>query len=450
MSPPIDSPRNISIITDNDFCISCGACEPACPYDTIEISFVAKKGAFEPEVTDSAKCVGCFDKPCLRVCPSYEVDYGACYKWDRAGSAIGPLVSVYTGQSTNTERNLEASSGGVIKSLSAYLLEKGFVDGVVALVHINGLQYEPRLITSVSDIDATPGSVYHNTTFLQSIEILRKNEGRFLVVGIPCQITGILNHINRNESELRSKIFGIVGLICGWMFSYHTLWSFASYNGIRPEEIKGISYRGEGKVGDLVIETSSGRERFTRRPKLAHGRHYLNYRTSFGRTLNMKRCHYCVEHLNFGADLSVGDAWLKRFSGDSLGTSILITRSQRFDGIIRSMEQDGWLSLEPGSVADVEESQSPDLAYGVTARALNADTRARGAFAPRFRLPVVGSGKGQPKLARTVYYHYANVVRRLLRLRVYWGVRLLKVIEITSDLGIKAIRKLVHLSAGKG
>ncbi|MEW6249753.1 MAG: coenzyme F420 hydrogenase/dehydrogenase beta subunit N-terminal domain-containing protein [Planctomycetota bacterium] len=100
-------------------------------------------------------------------------------------------------QSTNRERNLRASSGGIIKEVVAALLGKPEVTGAIALGHAGGLAFEPRLITRPEQVDE--------------------------LVAIPCQFEGIYTHIFRHEPALAKRIHTTVGLICGWQYTHHAL-----------------------------------------------------------------------------------------------------------------------------------------------------------------------------------------------------------------------------------
>ena len=51
--------------------------------------------------------------------------------------------SVLLAQSTDRDRNLQASSGGLIKELLLHYLAQPDVDGVIALGHVGGLDFQP-------------------------------------------------------------------------------------------------------------------------------------------------------------------------------------------------------------------------------------------------------------------------------------------------------------------
>ncbi len=59
------------------------------------------------------------------------------------------------------------------------------------------------------------------------------------------------------------------------------------------------------------------------------------------------------------ADVTILDAWLPRYTADSKGTSIVLTRSAEIEALIVRGAAEGELALEPVSIVDVVRSQAP-------------------------------------------------------------------------------------------
>ena len=97
-------------VIDSGMCIGCGACEMV---DTsVRVSLNPKRLIFEPETAGGEQAAS--------VCPAVAVDYEGLQKYLFPGQSIGPygvVRSVHLSQSTNNERNMKASSGGLIKEL---------------------------------------------------------------------------------------------------------------------------------------------------------------------------------------------------------------------------------------------------------------------------------------------------------------------------------------------
>src|SRR5262245_51624425 len=186
-------------VLDNDLCIACGACVHADP--SIELKLHPDKLIFEPSHAGNAAAAA--------VCPAVQVDFPGLQEMLFPGatpSEYGVVHSVMLAQSTNHERNLRASSGGIIKELLAELLARPDVDGAIVLAHKDGLDFEPTLITDPADVDKLPGSIYHNLPKHRTLQLLRDNPGRYVVTAIPCELEGIYNYISKNEPHLRERI----------------------------------------------------------------------------------------------------------------------------------------------------------------------------------------------------------------------------------------------------
>ena len=65
---------------------------------------------------------------------------------------------------------------------------------------MEGLDFQPRLITDPTDIDQMPGSIYHNLAQPRALELLAENDGRYVLVAIPCQLEGIYSYIHTQRA----------------------------------------------------------------------------------------------------------------------------------------------------------------------------------------------------------------------------------------------------------
>jgi coenzyme F420-reducing hydrogenase beta subunit len=349
-------PADLSLVIENDLCIACGACVLADP--SIELRLDPRKQIFEPSHPGNAAAAA--------VCPSIKVDFDDLQARLFPGSPVaeyGVVHSVMLAQSTDLDRNLKASSGGMIKELVAHLLAQDDVDGAIVLQHVDGLDFRPGLITEVAQVDTLPGSIYHNLPKERVLQLLRENEGRYVLVSIPCELEGIYNYVFTHEPELRERIHTTIGVLCGWQYSWHSIRAICQYKGVDPDRIVDVSYRGDGPIGKLRITTDDGRTMETSR-RLDFG-----YQVAFDRTFNTPRCHLCINHANFLADIVVGDAWLASTLSTKTGISLVINRREESDALVRTLADQGRVVLSEVSVNEIRESQKPSIAFGNTAYA---------------------------------------------------------------------------------
>lgn len=389
--------HNLSGVISSGMCIGCGACEMADP--TVRVSLNAKKLIYEPETAGSQKAAD--------VCPAVSVDYEGLQQYLFPGETVGPfgvVRSVHLSQSTNNDRNVKASSGGLIKELLRHLLSSGDIDGVIALDHVDGIEFAARLVTTVDDIDTLPGSIYHNLKQTPALELLRDTPGRLALVAIPCQLEGLYAWVKQQAPELRTKIVMTIGLLCGWQYSHHSIEAMGEYLGYDPAAISDISYRGGGPVGKLTVSTHDGKQ-YTASRRVDFG-----YQVAFDRHFNTTRCHVCVNHSNFLADLVVGDAWLPSTVFTKTGISLVICRTEFAEQSLQNLVDAGSCVSIQVTEDEIRESQTERVVFGEFAYAYAEFLRSLGLHTPTLNGPNKGFGELKPR--RQVAKFHRELVRK--------------------------------------
>lgn len=413
----------IRLVVESDLCIACGVCIPTCPEGVVAPAYDRGRGTHEVAVVDSAPCPEC-PAPCDEVCPSVAVDFSALSDGAIEGDLgrIGPLRSVWTGYAPSHRDNGISSSGGLIRALVHHALSQG--TPVVCLAKRDGKFGDPDAsygavrLRSIDDLERMPGSIYHSVAFTDAIDDLERHPEPAVLVALPCHLEGIEKYLRLRAPHLRSRIALRVGLICGWMYSDHSLAAFAAFRDV-PGKVKDAAYRGGSKVGDLQLWTTRGHYRFSRR-KFDARSDRIAYQASFSRYLNRLRCRVCEDHLNVLADVVVGDAWLR--SARDQKASVLAVRSARGDAWIQDRVSAGDLVLRRGSVADLVESQSSDLCFGTSAREMRAFLADLGSFTPEFEF---GDQRRVTSADARQEYSFEMLMRRLVRAGRYDAFRAL-------------------------
>ncbi len=419
--------RSLQVVIDNDMCIGCGACVAADP--SLRLLLDPDKLMYEPDGPGNDRAAA--------VCPGLAVDFEGLQRELFPGSNPTPLGvidgGVFLAQSTDRERNLKASSGGVIKELLHNLLARDDIDGVIALQHVEGVRYEPVLIRTPAEIDELPGSIYHSLNFQNALALLRAHEGRFALVAIPCQLEGLYQYIVKCEPALRERIALTIGLICGWTYSHHALKAVCQYTGANFDRLRNVTYRGGGPVGPLRLIEPERETRVNRRVS-------FSYQVAFDRAFNLPRCHLCIDHTNFLGDIVVADAWLPSTVLTKTGISLVICRRRGAENYLRELQREDRIRLLEVGPDEVEESQTHRVAYGDFAYAYADYLRRKGRFAPE----MVGPNRQRTKLVsdkEVDAFHENNAAKlRLQRARRYRALRTRKLIVELRPYALRYLR----------
>jgi coenzyme F420-reducing hydrogenase beta subunit len=361
-------------------CIGCGACTAADP--TVQLELDPQRLSFRPSHASGEAAAS--------VCPAVQVDFADLQQRLFPGAEPGPhgvVDSVWLAQSTEPDRNLAASSGGLIKELLHHYLGSGEVDGIISLAHVGGLEYRARLVTDTDEIDTLPGSIYHAVAFDDALRILRDRPGRYALVAIPCQLEGIWSYVHRLEPELAERIHVTIGLLCGWQYTYHALRAISTFKGVDPDDLVDVTYRGGGAIGKLRLHTEDRTVAVSRRVD-------FGYQVAFDRSFNNPRCHVCIDHSNFLADIVVGDAWLPSTVGTSTGISLVVCRAPETRKVLEHLTGTGRVVASEVGVDEITESQTRRVVFGDFAYALAEHLGREG----RHRPDMVGPNRGATRL----------------------------------------------------
>lgn len=353
--------KSIALVVDNELCTSCGACTHICPFGNIFMLLHERQGRWDAQILDINRCFFCNgEKNCLSVCPSAGVDYMSLGHSDQ-NHLLGMIKNIYNGFSADTHRRFNSSSGGFIRDLCESLLEQGEIAGVLSITHQEGLEYVPDIVT---DISRMPNSVYHNVNFQNAVPLLKNASGKYLLIGLPCQITSIeLLSQKKKMQFLKEKIYGKIALICGYTFDRCNALAFGKYNRFN---IGQISYRELGRYRKTRITNEQRSLVFdVRSPKNVN--EHINNMLMSDRFLVQTACLYCVDHIAYFADLVVGDAWQRRYSEDSIGTNLIISRTDVGEAIIDKMRG---FNFDAGYLDEIIEAQSSCYALGSIGEAM--------------------------------------------------------------------------------
>jgi coenzyme F420 hydrogenase subunit beta len=337
---------NIKGIVDNNLCTSCGVCETICPVGAI--SFKWTHDSKKP-IIDFNKCTGCGS--CYAVCPGKNIQFQDECK-SQIEKEFGKVDTSFLFKKNENVVGKYVASAGFITSFFKYLFDTKQIDGalVVSLKGHDMKDAKSSIIKGIDDLEQIGGSIYCQVPLSESLKELERLEGKFAVVGLPCQIRGINNLIKRRE-DFKKKIVIKIGLFCGYMVGYSGMnYLLESLKIPKTKKIEKISFRAKKSTEDgFLVETSDG-DYFVSRGK---------YSALLNRSFSNRRCLMCNDMGAEFADIACGDA--HGFSGKQ---SLVLSRNKESTSMIQDAINKGYLSLNRSlSIGEAYASQRLILKY---------------------------------------------------------------------------------------
>lgn len=250
---------------------------------------------------------------------------------------IGKFINCYLGHAENKYIRWAASSGGAVTSILMFMLEEKMVDGAL-VVKMDGLEPTFFIARNPKDLIEAMGSKYLPVPLISKFRGLLESEGRYAVVGLPCHIRSI-RRIMRESVGSREQVVLLLGLFCCRVISPLGFRVLLHKLNVKENEVKEFKFRGCGWPGKLYVNLINGRS--ISLPFFNYWRPL--YSTYF---FTPKTCMFCSDMTNEEADISFGDAWIpKIMNKDNLGSSIIISRTNRAEKILQEAQRKGYIKL---------------------------------------------------------------------------------------------------------
>ncbi len=348
-SEPPRALRSLAQIVDGDLCHRCGSCVGICP-----TSVLATNENGYPVVKNLSSCTDC--DLCVKVCPGDEFSVQNLAKQlfntvPEISDMHGHFEEAYVGYASDTTIREGSTSGGIITGLLISMLERGEIDGAVLISSDPDILWKgkPVLATTKEEILSTMKSKYAISPTNEIFQKVIETEGRFVFVGLPCQIHGYLKAARLNK-KIRERIVLSIGLFCHAAVEHdpmHEIWK-----GI-DEDIKANAKRFISRV-----EKHPGTAYIELHDKSLHPVYFPNakgYRPGSTEILNIlyrlytpSRCMTCYDSTSEFADISVGDPWMSP-PDPSIdfyeGYSFALARTERGVSALQTASQHGALKL---------------------------------------------------------------------------------------------------------
>ena len=344
---------NISETVKNNLCIGCGLCSVACP--EAAINMVWQECLVWQPIVDKAGCTHCGH--CRKVCPHSApciAEYAAAAQARGEKFGLSPAAKYFIAYDNDATKRIRSASGGVTSALLEHLLTSGTVAGVLGSMPLSEKAGEPhfemRLFRTAEELDQGRSSHYHPLNYDKVLTELKKSNGSFAVVGVPCVLRGI----TRLPAEVQKKIRYKICLVC----SHNVTGAFSDCLAVKEGAKENVPYRINlrDKVGiadannfNNLIELPD-REVRRNRFVTAFTKMWRNY------FFAQECCLYCADFYGVDADISIKDAW-GRLSHDPLGTSLVVVNNQELTEHLAQMKNSDRLFLDECDADEVFNSQ---------------------------------------------------------------------------------------------
>jgi coenzyme F420 hydrogenase subunit beta len=342
----------IEYVVKNNLCCGCGTCVSICPYEAIKIKIDLKRGIYIPYI-EYNKCKKCY--LCYKVCPGWEVNFPKynemLFPNMMSNAIVGRYYKCYTAYSTINNIRYNSASGGLITGLLIYALEEGLINGalVAKMDEKNPLESKVFIARTKQDIISAACSKYCPVPANIMLKTIMQSNEKYAFVGLPCHVHGL----RKAESlfpEIKEKIIFRIGILCAKNISYNGTKYQLNKMHIDEDNVKGISYRGEGWPGYMTIELKNNINKV-----MEYVPSYYDNRFD---AFVMHRCTLCYDGAAELSDASFGDAWLPEIKdNDKLGTSIIIIRNNYMDELLLMAKRKGLFCVNEISVDDINRSQ---------------------------------------------------------------------------------------------
>ena len=319
--------KTVQLTTENNLCISCGICKAVCPKQCISMS--ERNGMYIPVI--GSTCINC--GMCYSVCPGKGKEKGT----DKTAFGIlsyedlmGSYSYLYNAWSKDEDVRHYSASGGVVTTMIYELLKNGLYNAAFVVKDLSFDHYvETELVRTCEaeslldfsdDGHMTTKSRYIPIGHATAVEYMLSHPNeRLVLVGVPCAISGLLSVIR--QKKLYRENYLLIGLFCESVMNYHVWDYFKQKKFTKDKELAALHFKNKesgGWPGNIKMIFSDGSYRY----------YDKTYRMEVKQFFKPERCLYCVDKLNIGADISLGDNYTG-IDDSSLGSNSVIVRTQR-------------------------------------------------------------------------------------------------------------------------
>ncbi|MEM7171810.1 MAG: Coenzyme F420 hydrogenase/dehydrogenase, beta subunit C-terminal domain [Pseudomonadota bacterium] len=330
-------------IAEQGLCIGCGLCQAVAGPDKVAVTKTTT-GYERPIV------VGDLDHDTVDkiydICPGTRIEgLPEALIDDRTkhDNVWGPWRRMVRAWASDPQVRFEAATGGVLSSLSLFLLSSRRVDFIL---HAKASTSEPtfgerHLSFTQAQVMAGAGSRYGPTAPLVDVTHILDRDQPFAFIGKPCDIAALRNYA-RHDPRVNRLVKYYLTPVCGGFAPPPFTENFIRRSGFNPAEVTAFRYRGRGCPGPHRIET----------PERALEVHYLDFWGEDESQWSLPfRCKICPDGIGEAADIAAADSWpggspSREDSESDPGTNAVVVRTAAGVELMEAAEAAGALTIE--------------------------------------------------------------------------------------------------------
>lgn len=342
-------PENIQDVIRHDLCNRCGSCVGL---SGGKIVFSDRTGSYLPVIREPLD--GSTSQLVWEACSGKGFDFPkqrvSVFGDPEGHPFIGHYKKIYIGNSTDPEIRLNAASGGIISAVLIWLLGKKMINGAVVLGMSENEPWlaQPFIATTKEEILKAAQSKYIISPVNEILPEIGQFDGTLAYVGLPGQVQSVRLLQQAGHPSVRNIRY-IFGPFYGNTLHFSSVISFLHSFGIKDHtQIRKLYFRYGEWPGKMRVELKDGR--VFELPKF-----HANYLIPFH---ILKNSLLCTDLTNEYTDISGGDAWAPVYEERGKGFSMVISRSEAGEDILRQMISEGWLELSPVGEQEAVEMHS--------------------------------------------------------------------------------------------
>ncbi|SNZ04792.1 Coenzyme F420-reducing hydrogenase, beta subunit [Terribacillus aidingensis] len=359
-------------VVSNDYCVGCGICAAL---DNSPLTMVLdENGQYKP-VYNPQEQIDKMEVDVLKVCPFSNDSKDESELGEELYGAIpsikhneyeGYFVNNYAAYVKSGDYRSKGSSGGMGNWIASKLLETNMVDGVI---HVkdredkenSDILFEYKVSFNRSELEQGAKSKYYPIELSNILNMVKDSDKKYAIIGVPCFLKSV-RLLASEDARIKERIKFYVGLVCGHLKSDMFAKSMGWQMGINPEHLETIDFRKklENKAANNYGVQATGYVDDKLETKISATKDL--YTTNWGQGFfRYNACEFCDDVLAETADVTVGDAWLPKYSNDSQGTNIVIVRNPLLNSLI--LDNKNELFLEELSEEKIYQSQASGLKH---------------------------------------------------------------------------------------